>query len=89
MATVSFDLPEPIEKQLRAKLGDLDAAAKEALLVELYRQGQVTQHELATGLGIARLQVDGVLKRHNVTEDLMTVEEFREQQETLRKAMGQ
>ena len=77
MATVSFQLPEIIEQQLREKLGDLDVAAKEAALVELYRQGQLTQSQLALGLGITRLEVDGFLKRHNVTEDLPSIEEHR------------
>ncbi|HZZ27684.1 MAG TPA: UPF0175 family protein [Pirellulales bacterium] len=87
MATVSFNLPESIEQQLRAQLGDLSAAAKEAALVELYRQGQLTQHQVATALGITRLEVDGVLKRHNVTEDLITPAEFEAQMATLRKLL--
>ncbi|MFZ1006990.1 MAG: UPF0175 family protein [Candidatus Sulfotelmatobacter sp.] len=89
MATVSFQLPESIEQQLRAQLGDLDAVAKEAALVEMYRQGQLTQFQLATALGITRLQVDGVLKRHHVTEDLVTVEEHNAEMATLRKLMGE
>ncbi len=88
MATVSFNLPESIEQQLRAQLGDLSAAAKEAALVELYRQDTLSHHELGVALGISRFEVDGLLKRHNVTEDLMTIEEFNRQQETLNKLLG-
>ena len=89
MATVSFNLPESIEQQLRAKLGDLEAVAKEAALVEMYRQAQLTQFELATALGITRLEVDGVLKRHNVTEDLITPAEFHQQMAALNKLLGE
>ncbi len=88
MATVSFTLPENIEQQLRQQVGDLSVAAKEAALVELYRQGKLSHHELGVALDLSRFEVDGLLKRHNVTEDLMTIEEFERQQETLRKVLG-
>jgi hypothetical protein len=73
---VTFELPGDIERNLRDRLGDLDQAAKEAALVELYRQEQLTHHDLAQALGLSRLETDAVLKRHNVTEDPLTVEEF-------------
>jgi len=75
--SVSFDLPIDVESQLRQRLGDLDRAAKEAALVELYRQGRLSHFELAKALGLSRLQTDDLLKRHHVTEDLMSLEELR------------
>ena len=39
--SISFDLPAAVEDQLRRELADLDVAAKEAALVELYRQGRI------------------------------------------------
>lgn len=89
MTTVSFQLPDALEQQLRRALGDLDAAAKEATLVELYRQGQLSHGKLAEGLGMSRYETDDVLKRHNVTEDLMSREEFDQQLSGMRKALGQ
>lgn len=89
MTTVSFQLPDALEQQLRLQLGDLDAAAKEAALVELYRQGQLSHGKLAEGLGISRYETDAVLKRHNVTEDLLSREELDQQVSGLRKALGQ
>jgi predicted HTH domain antitoxin len=89
MTTVSFQLPENVERQLRRELGDLDAAAKEAALVELYRQGQLSHGKLAEGLGISRYETDVVLKRHNVTEDLLSREEFDQQVNGLRALLGQ
>ena len=67
---VTFELPIEIEKTLREALGDLDLAAKEALLVELYRQERLTQHQLAIALGLSRVQTDALLKRHEVYLDL-------------------
>jgi predicted HTH domain antitoxin len=87
MATVSFQLPDDVEQLLRQELGDLDAAAKEAALVELYRQGQLSHGRLALALGISRYETDAVLKRHNVTEDLVTYEEYLEQVRDLRNIL--
>jgi hypothetical protein len=69
---VTFDLPPDIEQSLRHEFGDLAQAAKEAALVELYRQGQVTHRVLSRALGISRLEAEALLKRHGVTEDLPT-----------------
>lgn len=88
MATVSFDLPENLEKQLRAEIGDLDAAAEEAALVELYRQRSLSHHQLGIALDLSRFEVDGLLKRHNVTEDLVSLAEFNRQQAVLRNAFS-
>jgi len=83
--TVSFSLPSDIEAHLRRDLGDLDRAAKEATLVELYRQENLTHYELSQALGLSRFETDGLLKRHHVTEDLLTVEDFNRQVDDLRQ----
>jgi hypothetical protein len=85
---VSFDLPTDIEQHLRHELGNLDQAAKEAALVELYRLDKLTHHQLSKALGLSRFETDGVLKRHKVTEDLLTVEEFRQQADDLGRIAG-
>jgi predicted HTH domain antitoxin len=87
--SISFSLPEPIEESLRAQVANLDETAKEAALVELYRQGTLSHGQLAESLGISRSETDVLLKRHNVTEDLLTVEEFEEQQVAVRRLFGQ
>lgn len=86
---VSFDLPTDIEQSLRRNLGNLDEAAKEAALVELYRQEKLTHHQLTKALGLSRLETDGVLKKHKVTEDLLSFEELSRQVEDLGRSVGQ
>jgi len=73
--SVSFQLPSDLEQNLRHDLKDLDAEAKEALLVALYRQGKLNHYALSQALGLDRLETEDVLHKHNVTEDLGTVEE--------------
>jgi hypothetical protein len=86
---ISFELPAMIEQQLRGKWANLDAVAKEAALVELYRQAKLTHHQLAAALGLDRLAADELLKRHQVTEDLLSAEALGSQIATLRKLVDQ
>ncbi len=86
--SISFDLPADVEEQLRRDHANLDGLAKEAALVELYRQGSITQHQLAESLDKTRFEIDELLKQRNVTEDLGTAEEVAEQVMTLRRLLG-
>ena len=47
--SVTFQLPDDIEQQLRHDLAGLDEVAKEAALVELYRQAKITHHQWRAG----------------------------------------
>jgi predicted HTH domain antitoxin len=85
---IKIELPDAIEEKLRADFGDPSAAGKEAMLVELYRQGRISHGELAEGLGLSRYETDGVLRRHNVTEDLLSREELDEQLAGLRRRLA-
>lgn len=85
---ILIDLPGPIEDRLRAQLDDLDRKGKEAMLVELYRQGLISHGELAESLGRSRYEADGILKQYKVTEDMVTSEDLAEQVEKLSKLVG-
>lgn len=69
--SISFELP----------------VAKEAALVEFYRQGRITQHQLGLSLDKSRFEVEVLLKRHNVTEDLDTAEQVAEHITILRRLL--
>jgi len=86
---ITFELPTSIEQQLRGERFDFDAVAKEAALVELYRQAKLTHHQLATALGLDRFAAGELLKRHQVTEDLVSAETLGSQIATLRKLLNQ
>lgn len=72
---ISFQIPTDLEHALQSHPEDLDAEAKEALLVSLYRQGKMSHLALSKGLGLDRFETEDVLRKHNVTEDLGTVED--------------
>jgi hypothetical protein len=67
---ISFDLPEVIERELRRQVADLDEAAKEATLVEMYRLRRLTHQQLSQALGLSRYETDGLLKRYGVYDDM-------------------
>lgn len=84
MATITFDLPDYVERHLATLSGSVDAAAKEAAVVELYRQSQISHGALAECLGISRTDADAVLEQHGVTEDLPTIADFHAEVQALR-----
>jgi predicted HTH domain antitoxin len=79
---ISFQLPQDIEEQIRTNGADLNGEAREAYLVELYRQKRITHHQLAETLGLNRIETDGVLERHKVSPG-PTLEELRAEIGTL------
>jgi len=88
MATITFQIPDNIEQHLAAAGSNVDAAAKEAVIVELYRRGQISHGSLAECLGLSRHEADALLGRHHVTEDLLSPEDFREQMRALRARLA-
>jgi Uncharacterised protein family (UPF0175) len=86
--TISFELPQDIEQQVSTFGADLNDIAREAFLVELYREKRITQHQLGQALGLDDYETDGVLKRYGVGYDL-TLQEFEEQRTYLRGSRGE
>jgi predicted HTH domain antitoxin len=64
--TVSFDLPNEVEQQLRGSLGDLGEAAKHALLISAYRQGRISIGRIAAILGLGIVATQQWLLDHDV-----------------------
>lgn len=85
---IRFDIPEEIEQQLSASVPDLNADAREAYLVNLYREDRITHHQLGEALGTSRLETEAVLKRHKVSSGV-TAEELRDQAHSFRARMGE
>jgi DNA-binding transcriptional regulator LsrR (DeoR family) len=86
--SVTIDMP-PALLALFADLGqDAAQAIKESAIIDLYRRGRLSQADLATALGISRTQVDGVLQRHAVIEDLATESEVDNQLRVARRKLS-
>jgi predicted HTH domain antitoxin len=82
---INFEIPQDIEQQIRTNGADLNREAKEAYLVELYRQRKISQAQLSQVLDLDRYETDGLLKKHGIEYDL-TLAEFRKEVASLREA---
>ena len=63
---VRIEIPDDAEAVLRKEWGDLDKAAKEALLIESYRAGKVSLGFLSKTLAISRWEVEAWLAKRGV-----------------------
>ena len=80
---ISFEIPHEIEQRIQTDGNDLNREAKEAFLIEQYRQDKISHGQLADALGLDAYETDGVLKKHGVTLEI-TAEELREEALSLR-----
>jgi predicted HTH domain antitoxin len=65
--TLSIDIPKDLEEALRAEWGgNLEQAAKEALLIESYRAGKISVGFLAQLLRVTRWEVESWLASRGV-----------------------
>jgi predicted HTH domain antitoxin len=86
--SISFEIPQDIERELRTNGLDMNREAKEVFLVDLYRRERITHRQLAEALGLNRYETDGVLKRYKVSPNV-TAQEMRVQAAALKDARPQ
>jgi predicted HTH domain antitoxin len=63
---LNIQVPKEAEEALRAEWGDLDLAAKDALLIESYRTGKISVGFLAQVLGQSRWDAERWLAQRGV-----------------------
>ena len=85
---VTFELPAEVEKRLRAESADLDAEAREASALELFRRAKISHVELSQILGLDRYETDAYLIRHKVYEGSLTAEDLEADRQTLDRVLG-
>ncbi|MFM9958114.1 MAG: UPF0175 family protein [Phycisphaerales bacterium] len=64
--TLSVQLSPEIESLLKRINADPSEVLKASALVDLYRRGLLTHHQLGTAMGLSRFDTDVLLKRHGV-----------------------
>jgi hypothetical protein len=82
--TISFDIPQEIEQQIRTDGVDLGRDAKEVYLMEQYRQAKITHRQLEEALDLSFHEAEQLLKQRDMGQDL-DLEEFGAGREFLRK----
>jgi len=86
--TITFELPQDIEQQIRTNGADLDREARESYLVELYRQDRISHAQLRDALGVSFHDAERLIKDHGAGHDF-PLDEFEEQRAFLREAKQQ
>jgi hypothetical protein len=82
---LTVNIPDDLVAPLSAADGDLSRRALEALGLEEYKSGRITENQLRRLLGFGtRYELDGFLKAHDVWIDY-SVQDFRREIDTLRK----
>ena len=86
--TITLNLPPELEQKLRGQSQDLNAEVREAYPVDVFRQGKLTHAELAQVLGVDRVEVDAILKRHKVVEGSLTFDDIEADRQTLDRVLN-
>ena len=83
---LTVEIPDDLASRLSAAGGDLSRRALEALALEEYKSGHLTETELQRLLGFStRYRLDGFLKAHGVLIDDYTIEDLHREVETLQR----
>jgi predicted HTH domain antitoxin len=83
--SVSFELPQDIEQELRSNGVDPSREARELYLVELYRQDRISHAQLREALDVSFHEAERLIKEHGAGHDI-PFEEFKAGRDFLRKA---
>jgi hypothetical protein len=73
--TISFEIPQEIEQQIRTDGVDLGRDAQEVYLMEQYRQARITHRQLEEALELSFHEAAQLLKSRGIGQDL-DIEEF-------------
>jgi predicted HTH domain antitoxin len=68
--TISFELSQDIEQQIRTEGSDLNRDAKEVYLMEQYRQAKLSHRQLQEALGLSFQETEELLKRRGLGQDM-------------------
>lgn len=82
---LTVHIPDDLASRLSTRCGDLSRRALEALALEEYRDGHITQPELRRMLGFATGEaLDGFLKAHGIFLDY-TLNDLEQERQDLRR----
>ena len=86
---VTLEFPSDVEARIRKESPSLEADVREAFVLELFRQGRLTHYELSKVLGLDRFETDALLKRRNIFEGGLTMEDLEADRQTLERVLGE
>jgi predicted HTH domain antitoxin len=81
---ITVELPDDLARQMIPAGNDPARTALEDMAVEAYRAHRLTEHQLATLLGLGRYELDGFLKQREVWLEY-SMDDLRQELEVHRK----
>jgi predicted HTH domain antitoxin len=84
--TVVIDIPAATERLLQAEWGDLNRAAREALVIESYRQGKLSLGQSSEIFGQTPLETEAFFRSRGV-ELPMTVDDVERDRAVLERIL--
>ena len=85
---ITIPLSPELTRALQSVGGTPDRAAMETLAVSLFREGRLNHLDLSRVLELDRFETDAVLKRHDVTNGGLTLEDLETDRTVLDKVLG-
>ena len=82
--SVTFELPKDVERDLRERFGDLGQVAKEAFLVQSYRENSLSVGQIARILQRGVIETQAWLSERGAQIDY-SLQDLEEDRETLDK----
>jgi len=67
---------------------NLEVEVTQAVALDLFRRGKLSHYELSRILRLDRIETDAYLKRHDVIEGTLTMDDLDEQTRTLDRVLG-
>jgi predicted HTH domain antitoxin len=77
MSTISIDLEEDLMTLLRQSNQPVECAARELIVLELYRRGAISSHKAAQLLGMSRVEFIQYASRLGIPYFTMTEDEWK------------
>lgn len=82
--TIAFELPTELVQEL-GSTDALTAKARQALVLQLLRDAEITQGQAAILLGITRYDILDLMAEHHIESGPLTAEEMRQDIENARR----
>jgi hypothetical protein len=82
--SITLNLPADMEHRLRKSVPDLDAEAREAVALDLFRKEKITHYELGQLLDLDRFQTDAFLKARGEFAQSLTLVDVESDRRTVR-----
>ena len=85
--SITLDFPAELEVRLRNAEPNLEALAREAVALDLFRNEKITHFELGQLLGLDRFETDAFLKARHEDAQTLTLADVENDRQTIKQLL--